>query len=128
MTYEIHVDADGLNRDLHPDLVAAARMLLCYESTRIAVTGQYPDQTRVPVPALRCYECDGVLISPLLYPQMDMATKVGHLTLCHGYRMDGKRYDNQNNMIEEDTDGHAQAGVVPDQREMDQVQLVRMQP
>jgi hypothetical protein len=119
--YEIRVDEDGLNRDLHPDLVAAARQLLFYESTRVAVSGQAPDQSRTVVPALRCYGCDGVLISQLPFPLMDLAAKVGHLTLLHGYRMDGKRYDNQNNMIEEDTDGHAQAGVVPDQREMDQV-------
>jgi hypothetical protein len=107
--YVLVLDDEGLNRDLHPDLVQAARDLSVYASTRWHTSGAYPDFVRTEVEALRCRSCDGVL------PSTDLAGRVGHLTLCHGWRMNGQQYDDQNRVIggEVDQDADAAAGVVP---------------
>lgn len=86
--YVIELDADGLNTDLAPGLVAAARAWPTYRGTNEA--GEFADRWG---PIIRCGQCDG-----RIHPD-DLAARVGHLTGSHGYRMDGRRFDNANQEV-----------------------------
>lgn len=99
--YEITVAADGLNADLAPELVEAARALPVYlSSLRFPVQGPAPDGSKLPFAVrhreVSCVRCvvDDVVISP-----DNLAERVGHLCRDHGYRMDGRRYTDRNEAV-----------------------------
>jgi hypothetical protein len=86
---------------VHPGLVDLARTWPTY---RDATTRQYMKQddfgqsvwvTEVDVPCVRCTDCDDEILVN------DPTGRLGHLAQFHGWRMNGKRYDGQNNVLEE---------------------------
>lgn len=108
--YELHNDPDQLNPDLSPALVTAAGELLVYDSSMITVVGPPFESRREAVPAVRCY-ADDVIVHP-----NTLAGRVAHLTMHHGWRMNGLQYDNQNRVIggEVPAGGDAETGLVED--------------
>lgn len=92
---------------VHPQLIAKAKAWPVYRST---TTRQYVRQdvdgftawvTETDVPCIRCRECDDEILVN------DPTGRLGHLAQHHGWRMNGKRYDGQNNVVEELPDGDA---------------------
>lgn len=96
MSYDIRLTDEGVNQDIAESLVSLARTWPTSPSTYAAKQGIPPDRYAVDVPCQRCVSCEGVILPD------DLAGRVAHLTLMHGYRMNGKRYDNQNQEV---TDG-----------------------
>lgn len=90
MPYEIRTTAEGVNQDIAPELVELARRLPVYDSTYTARQGRPPERVSIQAPCRRCTECDCVI-----WPD-DLIGRISHLTTMHGYRMNGRRYDNQN--------------------------------
>lgn len=90
--YEIETDLEGLNTDLAPELVDRARELPVYPSSfekPVRIDDEHADggfriEHRHTV-SIRCLQCD-----MLIWPDT-LANRVGHLTRDHGYRMDGRR-------------------------------------
>ena len=82
------MDADGLNTDLAPSLVARARTWATYRGT--LADGRLFDQWG---PVVRCRACDARILPH------DLAGRVGHLTGSHGYRMDGRRFNDKNEEV-----------------------------
>lgn len=95
--YEIELDGDGVNVDISPKLKELARELPTYPSTVVSrsfdVNAEDPEVVTVSVPCLRCVECDG-----MVFPE-NLSGRLAHLTLLHGYRMNGRRYDNENREV-----------------------------
>lgn len=95
--YRIDLDGDGLNDDLAPALVAAARDLVVVPSTfqqPFLVDGEHGQKIiRRITECVRCLE-DNVIVHP-----DTISERVGHLTRFHGYRMDGHQYDNDNHQV-----------------------------
>jgi hypothetical protein len=95
--YEVETDGNGLNTDLSPLLIEAALDMPVRPSTfeRPVLVDDEEDQhiERRTTECVRC-EADNVVIWP-----DTTAERVGHLTREHGYRMDGRRYDNANAMV-----------------------------
>jgi hypothetical protein len=93
--YEIETDLEGLNTDLAPELVRRARELPLYASsfekpTRVeddSIEGFHIEHRTTP--ALRCLHDD-----MLIWPDT-IAARCGHLCRDHGYRMDGRRPDDE---------------------------------
>lgn len=92
--YEIHLTDEGINEDLAPALVQAARDLMVYISDRTPVRPP-PEQAMRMIPVVRCFLCDTVITGETATAP-SLAGRVGHLTACHGWRMDGHRYDDHN--------------------------------
>lgn len=99
--YEYEVDGDGLNTDLAPTLIETARALGVHASVfdrpvRVE-TPEDEDQPfrieRRETPCVRCVDDDVVI-----WPD-NVVERIGHLTREHGYRMDGHRYDNANQVM-----------------------------
>lgn len=94
--YEIQTDLEGLNTDLAPELVDRARELPVYPSSfnkpvRVddeGADGGYRIEHRHTL-AIRCQHDD-----MLIWPDT-LAQRVGHLTRDHGYRMDGRRPEDE---------------------------------
>lgn len=92
--YVLTVGDDGVNTDIHPGLVARAAAWHCYPSTARSWVGTDRETRRqVDLYCVRCSQCDGQILPA------DLAGRIAHLTLEHGYRMDGLRYDNHNEVI-----------------------------
>jgi hypothetical protein len=91
--YEIRLTPEGINQDVAPTLIELARNLPTYESTFMAKQGIPPDRVDVEVPCERC-DLDDCVIWP-----DSLVGRVAHLTVMHGYRMNGKQYDNQNQEV-----------------------------
>ena len=92
--YTIETDQCGLNADLAPELVAAAAVLPTVPSTFDRTVGEtQAERRRVTTECVRCTDDDVVI-----WPD-DLVQRVAHLTLCHGYRMDGRRYDGANQVV-----------------------------
>jgi len=86
---------------IHPGLVRLAKELPTYRSTttrQFMTSGEDGSLTWVvekDIPCSRCVECeDEILVN-------DPTGRLGHLMLNHGWRMNGKRYDGQNQILEE---------------------------
>jgi hypothetical protein len=94
--YDIRMTPEGINQDIAESLVALARTWPTVESTYAAKQGIPPDRYSVDVPCQRCVACECVIVPD------DLVGRLAHLTSMHGYRMNGKRYDNQNQEV---TDG-----------------------
>lgn len=86
---------------IHPSLVKLAREWATYQSktTRqymsVDPNGMSSWVTEQDVPCARCAECDDEILVN------DPTGRLGHLTGHHGWRMNGKRYDGQNQILEE---------------------------
>jgi hypothetical protein len=91
--YEIRLTPEGINQDIAESLVNLARTWPTYLSEYVARQGRPPERVEVEVPCQRCLDCDCVIIPD------DLAGRLAHLTVMHGYRMNGRRYDNQNQEI-----------------------------
>lgn len=82
-----------------PELVALAQKWPTYlgASERTGKTmsadGTLGDFGPVEVAVLRCERCHDEI-----YPA-DLSGRLGHLTLAHGYRMDGRQFDGRNRQI-----------------------------
>ena len=98
--YVLETDDEGLNTDLAPALVHAARTMTVYlskfERPVRAHTEEDDKPFRIESRTTECVRCgaDGMIIWPDTLDQ-----RIGHLTRDHGYRMDGHRYDNENAMV-----------------------------
>jgi hypothetical protein len=100
--YELELDEDGMNTDLAPALIDAARALPTYPSefdrpVKVDEEDKEGDMPfRIVHRSTACTRCaeDNVVIWPDTLDQ-----RVGHLTREHGYRMDGHRYDNANALV-----------------------------
>lgn len=99
--YCLETDEEGLNTDLAPGLVDAARTMTVYLSkferpVRVDTPESDDQAFRIESRTTECVRCgaDGVIIWPDTLDQ-----RIGHLTRDHGYRMDGHRYDNENAMV-----------------------------
>jgi hypothetical protein len=91
--YEIHVTEEGINQDIAESLVELARHWPTYPSTYQAKQGRPPERVSVAMPCRRCTACDCVVLPD------DLAGRLAHLTSMHGYRMNGRRYDNENRLL-----------------------------
>lgn len=47
------------------------------------------------IPCDRCEECDGAIA-----PASTTQDRLAHLLQCHGWRMDGRRFSNKNEILE----------------------------
>jgi hypothetical protein len=75
-----------------PGLKALAMELELYQSPPTPMSRTFLGE----VPVHRCVQCDG-----MVFPE-DVSGRLGHLLREHGYRMNGRRYDDQNREISGD--------------------------
>lgn len=93
--YEIETDVHGINMDVDTSLVIKADELPVYPCTferPVRVDDDSPEGFHIghrTTEAVRC-EHDDMLIWP-----DTTANRVGHLTRDHGYRMDGRRPEDE---------------------------------
>lgn len=99
--YDIQTDDEGLNTDLAPSLVDAARTLGVHDSSFARpVRVETPEDEEQPfrierrdTPCVRCDQDDVVI-----WPD-NVVERIAHLTRDHGYRMDGHCYSNANEVM-----------------------------
>jgi hypothetical protein len=72
---------------IHPGLIDKARRMEC---AAVPVTDRFGLQR----PAEQCPDCEGTFL-----PGLD--GRLSHLMTEHGWRMDGRRFDNRNQLLEE---------------------------
>lgn len=83
-----------------PALLEKARALPVYPSTTTLQYLQVDEDGAIGKvelpdhPCIRCAECDEMIMPD------DFQTRLGHLFLHHGWRMNGKRYNSNNHLIE----------------------------
>lgn len=73
--------------EIHPGLVELAEAM---EATPFTAT----DSLGRPWACEKCPDCGGAIIPP------GTDGRIGHLTLEHGWRLDGRRFDNANRLQE----------------------------
>lgn len=97
----IGTGAPTRNYDIAPALLERARALPVEPGTTdrrypvVDEQGAYEIVEEKDAPCIRCKEC-----GDMIFPD-DFQARLGHLFTHHGWRMNGKRYDNHNNVIEE---------------------------
>jgi hypothetical protein len=74
-------------KDVHPGLIQLASEWGVFSSTRV-------DRMGIRWSCLRCKKCHDVIM-----PE-DQDGILGHLMMHHGWRMDGRRFDNRNVLLE----------------------------
>ena len=79
---------NSVTYDIHPALVKIAGQMETYADTARTKSGTVYQ-------VHRCKECTGVVVPA------DLEGRLAHLMLEHGWRMNGKRYDNHNVLQEE---------------------------